>query len=179
MGIQGQHPELAHHNIFFSSDYAAEFDAIFRRRRPPTEPTVYVAITSKTDAGHAPAGCENWFVLVNVPALTPDIDWTAYAADYRQVVLDRLATFGYVVRPHIQVEHTFTPEDLARQTGAWRGALYGMALHHPLAPLQRPHNRCPDVAGLYFVGGTTHPGGGVPMVMQSAKVVADMIERDT
>ena len=57
----------------------------------------------------------------------------------------------------IQVEHIFTPEDLARQTGAWRGALYGMALHHPLAPLQRPHNRCPDVAGLYFVGGTTTP----------------------
>lgn len=179
LGVNKQHPHLAHHNIFFSGDYPGEFADIFRRGLPPAEPTIYVAITSKTDSTHAPEGSENWFVLVNAPPLGPAFDWAGQAELYREVVLKRLAGFGLDVRHHIEVERVLTPVDLARLTGAWRGALYGASSNTPWAAFRRPHNRAKDLAGLYFVGGTTHPGGGVPMVALSGKVVADLIAEDS
>jgi phytoene desaturase len=178
LGVEGEHPQLAHHNIFFSSDYRGEFAAIFEQGRPPQEPTVYVSITSKSDGGHAPDGCENWFVLVNAPALGPEFDWEAEAPAYRQRVLDTLARFGLDVRGKLRSEVMLTPHDIERLTGAWRGALYGINSNQPLNAFRRPHNRCPDVRGLYFAGGTTHPGGGVPMVTLSGKVAAEMILSD-
>lgn len=178
LGLDKQHLELAHHNIFFSGDYRREFADIFQRGMPPEEPTIYVAITSKTDAAHAPPGGENWFVLVNAPPLGPEFDWTTQATIYRGLVLDKLAQFGFEVRPHIQVERMLTPADLARSTGAWRGALYGVSSNSPWTAFRRPHNRAGDVRGLYFVGGTTHPGGGVPMVTLSGKVAAAMVLED-
>lgn len=178
LGVTKSHERLAHHNIFFSNDYRREFDDIFRRGVPPDDPTIYVAITSKSDPAHAPAGCENWFVLVNAPALDSCYDWTAQALTYRDQVLTRLAGFGLDIRGKIQTEQMLTPLDLARLTGAWRGALYGASSNSPFTAFRRPHNRAPDVRGLYFAGGTTHPGGGVPMVMLSGKVVANLIAAD-
>ena len=179
LGIDKPHPHLAHHNIFFSSDYPREFDQIFRQGIPPTEPTVYVAITAKTDSRHAPNGGENWFVSVNAPPLGPNFDWTAQARAYRDDVLNYLAgRFGLEVRHHIRMEKILTPVDIARQTGARRGALYGASSNHRLNAFRRPHNRASDVGGLYFAGGTTHPGGGVPMVMLSGKVAAELVLED-
>lgn len=178
LGVAGNHPNLAHHNIFFSGNYRREFDQIFRQGVPPDEPTIYVAITSKSDADHAPSHCENWFVLVNAPALGPGFDWSTQAAPYRDRILARLAQFGFEVRDRLQAEHMLTPLDIARLSGAWRGALYGASSNNPFTAFQRPHNRCRDVRGLYFVGGTTHPGGGVPLVMLSGKVAAKLILQD-
>lgn len=178
LGVNKAHPQLAHHNIFFSSDYRREFDDIFKRGLPPNEPTIYVAITSKSDASHAPPSSENWFVLVNAPALGPEFDWAQQAGAYRNRVLAYLAEFGPDVRPHITVEKMLTPLDLERLTGARRGALYGASSNSPLTAFRRPHNRAGDVSGLYFVGGTTHPGGGVPMVMLSGKVASNMVLED-
>lgn len=178
LGVNKEHPELAHHNIFFSGDYPGEFDQIFRQGVPPQEPTIYVAITAKADPNHAPPGMENWFVLVNAPPLGNNFDWKNQAGAYRQQILARLADFGFDVRPHIEVERMITPADLANRTGAWRGALYGLSSNTPLTAFRRPHNRAGDVPGLYFVGGTTHPGGGVPMVMLSGRVAAGMVLED-
>ena len=178
LGIEGTHPELTHHNIFFSGDYRREFDDIFVRGIPPDDPTIYIAITSKTDKDHAPEGCENWFVLVNAPALDDRFDWSQNAAAYRDRVLDRLAAQGYDVRGKIRAEHMITPVDLERLTGARRGALYGASSNDRLNALRRPHNRARDVGGLYFAGGTTHPGGGVPMVTLSGKVAAKLLLAD-
>ena len=178
LGVEGQHEALAHHNIFFSFDYRAEFDAIFKQHIPPDDPTIYIAITSKTDNQHAPQGCENWFVLVNVPPLSSQYDWNSSKQSYRNLVLDKLAASGFDIRDKILTEIIWTPHDLERMSGAWRGALYGLSPNNRFAAFLRPHNRSRDVRGLYFVGGTTHPGGGVPMVMLSAKVVADMIAED-
>ena len=178
LGVRGQHPELAHHNIFFSRDYRSEFEAIFLCGVPPDEPTIYLSITSKTDPNHAPPGCENWFVLVNVPALGPEFDWQTQKEAYRDRIINRLMDFGYDIRQQIADERCITPLDLERQTGARRGALYGRSSNERLAAFLRPHNRCPDIKGLYFAGGTTHPGGGVPMVILSGKVAADFILED-
>ncbi len=172
LGVDGQHDQLKHHNIFFSRDYRREFDDIFARGQPPDDPTVYIAITSKTDADHAPPTGENWFVMVNAPASTTGIDWTAY----RERVLAKLAEFG--LTPAIRVERAFTPADFERLTGARRGALYGTSSNDRFGAFRRPHNRAPDVRGLYFAGGTTHPGGGVPMVTLSGQVAARMVLAD-
>lgn len=180
LGVAGEHPALAHHNIFFSApeDYRREFDDNFRRGVPPDDPTVYVAITSKTDPDHAPPGHENWFVLVNAPPLGPAFDWATQAAAYRERVLATLKRFGIDLTGKIRVERMITPVDLERLTGARRGALYGTSSNDRFNALRRPHNRCPDVPGLYFAGGTTHPGGGVPMVTLSGKVAAALALRD-
>jgi phytoene desaturase len=175
LGVEGIHPELAHHNIFFSSDYRHEFDEIFHQGVPPSEPTLYVVITARSDPDHAPAGCENWFVLVNAPALGQRYDWVTQTVTYRDLVLARLADLGFDVRDSIRMEHILTPLNIARLTGAHRGALYGATNNGLLAALRRPHNRCPDVRGLYFAGCTTHPGGGVPMVALSGKTAARMV----
>jgi phytoene desaturase len=176
LGVQGAHERLAHHNIFFTDDYRAEFADIFERGVPPNDPTVYVAITSKSDPEDAPAGMENWFVLINAPALSERYDWTRDAPRYRDQVLMALAKFG--VAPHICAEHQLTPADIARLTGARRGALYGTSSNTPFAAFLRPHNRARDVRGLYFAGGTAHPGGGVPMVTLSGGVAARLLLAD-
>ncbi|MCA9973234.1 MAG: phytoene desaturase [Anaerolineales bacterium] len=178
LGVRGQTPRLAHHNIFFSADYPAEFDAIFGRGVPPDDPTIYVAITSKTDPDHAPPDHENWFVLVNAPPVGEAYDWRVHAAAYRDHVLARLAAHGVDVRQRIVSQHIWTPLDLQTHTGAWRGALYGQSSNSRLAAFRRPHNRAASPAGLYFAGGTTHPGGGVPMVTLSGHVAADLILED-
>ncbi|MBP8055345.1 MAG: phytoene desaturase [Chloroflexi bacterium] len=178
LGVNKQHPQLAHHNIFFSRDYPAEFEAIFRQGVPPDDPTIYVAITSKSDPEHAPPGSENWFVLVNAPPVGPQFDWEREKERYRDHVLAKLAEQGVDVRPHLISQHLFTPVDLERMTGAWRGALYGASSNSRWAAFLRPHNRATDVTGLYFAGGTTHPGGGVPMVTLSGKVAAGFVLAD-
>jgi phytoene desaturase len=184
LGVEGEHPHLAHHNIFFSGDYADEFRDIFQRGLPPRQPTIYVAITAKSDPQHAPPGCENWFVLVNTPpegeGTKTRFDWHSQASNYSRVVLDRLATaFDLDVREQIRTQQILTPPDLEALTAARRGALYGQSSNDRMAAFRRPHNRSAAVKGLYFAGGTAHPGGGVPMVTLSGKVAAGMALADT
>ncbi len=172
LGVRGRTEPLAHHTICFSRDYRAEFTDLFDRGLPPREPTVYLALTCRTDPDHAPPGDENWFVLVNAPPLGPAFGWSeAEAAIERDRVLDRLGAFGLDPRGRIAVERRWTPADLAR-TGAWRGALYGRSSNERLSAFRRAPNRSPHVRGLWQAGGTTHPGGGVPMVMLSGRRAA-------
>ncbi len=178
LGVRGEHPELAHHNIFFSSDYPREFQQIFRQGEPPDEPTIYVAISSKSTPGDAPAGCENWFVLVNAPALDERWDWEAQGEAYAQNVLDWLARRGYDLRSKLVCLRRITSLEIEQMTGARRGALYGASSNTRWAAFLRPHNRCPDVAGLYFAGGTAHPGGGVPLAALSGKVASQLLVQD-
>ncbi|MFO1539346.1 MAG: phytoene desaturase family protein [Chloroflexota bacterium] len=178
LGVRGRTEPLAHHTICFSRDYRAEFRDLFDRGLPPREPTVYLALTCRTDPEHAPAGDENWFVLVNAPPLGPAFGWTdAEAAGERDRVLDRLGAFGLDPRGRIAVERRWTPADLAR-TGAWRGALYGRSSNERLSAFRRAPNRSPHVRGLWQAGGTTHPGGGVPMVMLSGRRAARLAAAD-
>ncbi|MFI5933351.1 phytoene desaturase family protein [Actinoplanes sp. NPDC051494] len=178
LGVDGETPQLAHHTVFFPRDYDAEFDAVFgdpahgRRARPASDPTVFV--TRAADPAVHPAGAEAWFVLVNAPrhgTAADTVDWTrAGLADaYAEHVLAVLAARGLDVRDRLRFLETRTPADLATATAAPGGAIYGTA-----GGLLRPANRGP-VDGLFLVGGSTHPGGGLPMVTLSARIVADAI----
>jgi phytoene desaturase len=178
LGVLGEHPELSHHNEFFSSDYRREFDQIFSQQMPPSEPTLYVSITSKTTLQDAPSGCENWFVQINVPALSPAWDWRNRAEEYAAQALDLLAQRGVDIRRQVVYQKLITPLDIRDWTGAWRGALYGASSNNLWAAFRRPHNRCPDIKGLYFAGGSTHPGGGVPMVTLSGRVASQLLLED-
>ncbi len=177
LGVRGTTPDLAHHTVFFPPDYDAEFDAVFGtgpgiRARPPADPTIFV--TRAADPSVAPADHEAWFVLVNAPRHGTDasaVDWRrpGLAAAYGAHVLDVLARRGPDVRDRLVFCETRTPADLAAATGAPGGAIYGTG-----GGLLRPGNRGP-VDGLFLVGGSAHPGGGLPMVTLSAQIVTDLI----
>ncbi len=175
LGVGRQYPQLSQHNIFFSDDYPAEFRQLFDEHRPADEPTIYVAVHSKADPDRAPPGCENWFVLVNAPAIAPggSIDWTIYG----DRIIERLERrFGFDgLRASIQVRKQFTPEDFQTRYLARAGSLYGFASHGVRAAFQRPRFRPPGMKNFYFVGGSTHPGGGLPLVCLSGQMVADKI----
>ena len=167
------------HRVYFPRDYDAEFDAIFGRSpRPVDDPTIYVH--APDDPALRPDDdSEGWFVLVNAPAHDPvrrhRLGRNGIGRKrYTRRVLDLLAERGADVRDRIRFVETLTPADLQRRTGAPGGAIYGTASHGPRAALRRPANRSP-LPGLYLVGGSAHPGGGIPLVLMSAEIVAGLI----
>ncbi len=182
LGVNRRYPQLAHHNIFFSDNYPAEFEDLFERHIPVRNPTIYVCATSRSDATQAPAGCENLFVLVNAPCLTEESNWRCDGPAYRNHILDLLASYEQVelgdLREHIVCEAMITPEDFLQKYGANRGSIYGLSSNARMAPFTRPGNRSQGIRNLYFVGGSTHPGGGVPLVTLSGKIVAEMVEAE-
>ncbi|SDK35855.1 phytoene desaturase [Nonomuraea maritima] len=175
-GVEGRTPGLPHHSVLFSADYRREFADIFDHGRPPRDPTVYVGCSSVDDASQAPVGAENWTMLVNVPARDP-ARWPIGVAAYRDLVLERLAERGYDLAGRLRFVDVFTPADLRDRYGAWGGAIYGSACRGRLAPFLRPGNRGPR-RGLYLVGGSAHPGGGLPMVTLGAHIVATLVAQD-
>ena len=175
LGLRGRTPGLAHHTILFPADYDAEFDDVFRHRRPVRDPTVYVAASSLSDPAQAPPGAENWFVLVNAPTHGGGLDWDREADAYEAELLGRIAARGWDVRERIEMRARRTPADLERETGAPGGAIYGSAPHGRLGTLGRPAGRAPGTRNLWLAGGTTHPGGGLPLVVLGAARVAQEI----
>ena len=175
LGLEGETPGLAHHNISFPEDYRAEFTAAARGELP-ADPTLYVSVSSKTDPNDAPPGCENWFVLVNAPALSPTdpIDWEVHGPRYADHLLGVLAQRGLDVRGRVRVQKVFTPAYLGRL--AHRGAIYGTAPHTLLGTL-RPKQTVRGLRNLVLAGGTVHPGGGVPLALLSGEHAAALAEK--
>ncbi|MBN1541741.1 phytoene desaturase [candidate division KSB1 bacterium] len=175
--VNRKHEGLAHHNIFFSNDYRREFVQIFAENRVPDDPTVYVAITSKTDPMDAPPGQENWFVLVNAPYLQNQEPQKETLTTVRQNVLNRLLQNGFDARKQIVHEHVISPQDFFLRYGSNRGSIYGISSNSRKTAFQRPANRSRRIRGLYFAGGSVHPGGGIPLVLLSGKLAAGLIVR--
>ena len=156
----------------------------FDRRVAPRDPTLYLCITSKTDPEHAPAGHENWFVLVNAPFLSPNFDWSSEADRYAQHIRGLLiANLGRVIplaepQAMVQVERRFTPLDLQETYGGHRGAIYGFSSNTRTMAFMRPGNRDRAIARLYYAGGSVHPGGGVPLVALSGLAAAECLVQD-
>jgi phytoene dehydrogenase-like protein len=174
-GVGRPFPELHLHNIFFSRDYRAEFSHLFESKRMYDDPTVYVNITSKMEEGQAPEGKENWFVMLNAPA-GGDRFTEEVVAHARVNTLRKLKRIlGTDVEPYIETEDVLTPAGIERNTDSYMGSLYGTSSNSRWAAFLRHANSRSGIPGLYFTGGSVHPGGGIPLCMKSAKIVASMI----
>jgi phytoene desaturase len=176
-GIQKEFPQLGLHNIFFSEDYQKEFELIFETKEVPLKGTIYVHISSKVNKKDAPKGGENWFVMLNVPA-GAIID-EAQQISIKKALLERLEeALGVAIAPHIKTEKVWTPNGIEMDTGAIEGALYGAASNSKMAALTRHPNFSKKYKEIYFCGGTVHPGGGIPLSIQSAKIVDKLIANE-
>ena len=176
-GIKKSFPQLDLHNIFFSKDYKAEFDAIFKDKIVVNDPTVYVNITSKDVIADAPEGCENWFVMVNAPHDSGQ-DWETLAKELRHWVIAKLNNaLGEDITSLIEEEWIMTPNIIEQRTQSYLGALYGASSNNKMAAFLRHPNFSKAIANLYFCGGSVHPGGGIPLCLLSAKIVAELIPK--
>jgi phytoene desaturase len=178
LALRGRTPGIGHHTVLFPADYDAEFDAVFGRGAAPVgEPAVYLC--SPDDDAMRPEGHEAVSVLVNAPRHGHGpglVDWDrpGLASSYADRVLDVMAARGVDVRDRVLWRETRTPADLERATRSPGGAIYGTSSNGARAAFLRPANRSP-VPGLFLVGGSAHPGGGLPLVGLSAAIVADLV----
>ena len=177
-GIRKSFPELDLHNIFFASDYKKEFEVLFEGETVAEDVTVYIHISSKDESSDAPAGCENWFVMVNVPGNTGQ-DWDTLIPVIRARVIAKLSRLlGEDVEPHIEAESTLDPRSIESRTQSFRGSLYGAASNDRFAAFLRHPNFSSRIRNLYFCGGSVHPGGGIPLCLMSGKIAAEIIQKD-
>ena len=178
-GIKKEFPQLSLHNIFFTENYEAEFAHLFDVKIPFTDPTVYVNITSVCEPGiQAPAGKQNWFVMVNVPANTGQ-DWAAITAAVKKEVLAKLERMlGEPIEPLIETEKILDPLLIEANTASYQGSLYGTSSNAPMAAFLRHPNFSKEYNGLYFVGGSVHPGGGIPLCLKSAEIMSNLVAKD-
>jgi phytoene desaturase len=180
LGVEGTYPHLAHHNKFMPADYRSDLVAMFETRTVPRDPCIYVCATTRTDATQAPAGCENLFVLASAPAIDGRIDWATEGPRYRdQIVRTLERNWGLTdLSKRIVVERHVSPADLRSLYNANAGSIYGIGSNNLRNAFLRPPNRDKEVAGLYFAGGATHPGGGLPLVALSGKIASEMVIAD-
>jgi len=176
LGVDRAYPALPHHNLVVPSDLRCACADIFERHQVPADPAFYVCNPSKTDPALAPAGMENIYVLVPVPSQDParPIDWAVEGPRLEAEMLERLERFGLTdLRRHLVTKRTFTPQDFHLELGATRGEAFGLAHGIDQVGYFRPHNRHAECTNLFFVGQSTHPGCGVPMVLISSRLVVE------
>jgi len=175
-GMKNTFPELDVHNIFFSADYQEEFRHLFQLKESYQDPTVYVYISSKYNANDAPKGCENWFVMINAPTDVGQ-NWDELITRSRKNILEKLERMtGKTLSDFILSEEILSPPEIAKQTGSVNGSLYGSSSNSRYASFNRHANFRKDIEGLYFVGGSVHPGGGIPLCLSSAKIVDGLVQ---
>jgi phytoene desaturase len=176
LGVQGTYPQLAHHTKFMPDDYRSDLRAMFETRTIPDDPCIYVCASTRTDPTQAPPGCENLFVLCSAPPLDGSIDWAVEGPKYRDRIVATLEhKFGLTdLSKRIVVERRITPADLKSMYNANAGSIYGISSNGVKQAFLRPPNRDRDIKGLFFAGGATHPGGGLPLVALSGKIAAEL-----
>jgi len=176
-GIQKEFPELDVHNIFFSADYRKEFEAIFQQKTVFDDPTIYVHISSKICSNDAPKGCENWFVMINVPN-NEGQDWDEIIERSRQNILQKLTrNLNQNIENLILTKDYLDPRRIEINTCSAQGALYGNSSNNRYAAFLRHANFSKQLRNLYFCGGSVHPGGGIPLCLSSARITADLITK--
>ncbi|MGC6432877.1 MAG: 1-hydroxycarotenoid 3,4-desaturase CrtD [Crocinitomicaceae bacterium] len=174
-GIKKEFKELGLHNIFFSNDYKKEFELIFKKGEVIDDPTVYINITKKFVDNDAQEGCENWFVMVNVPYDSGQ-DWGIIRKELRKNILIKLSRILKVdVERLIEEEEYLDPLRIEEKTSSYAGALYGSSSNSQTAAFFRNPNFS-KIKGLYFVGGSVHPGGGIPLCLLSAKIATSIVK---
>lgn len=174
-GLDRVFPDLDLHNIFFSADYRAEFSHIWEKQTLYEDPTVYWYISSQRVKDDAPPGHSNCFCMINTPPDTGQ-DWGAHIAYIRPRILQKTSRLlGIPIAQHIVSEQVQDPRTIASRTASFQGALYGNSSNNVFAAFLRHPNFSRKIKGLYFAGGSVHPGGGIPLCLLSAKIIDDLI----
>lgn len=175
-GIKKEFNQLDLHNIFFSQHYEEEFDYIFNRGQIHPDPTVYINVTSIYNPEDAPAGHQNWFTMINVPPNTGQ-DWDQMILEARKNIIKKMnRMLGENLEDQIEVEAILEPRTIESKTSSYQGSLYGASHNQMMAAFHRHPNFSQQIKGLYFCGGSVHPGGGIPLCMLSAKIVDEVIK---
>jgi phytoene desaturase len=178
LGVKRTMPELQHHQVYFSADYEKEFNQIFSYRKFPDDPTVYVNCPSRNDRSLVPGEGEALFIMANAPANDEDVWDQGMISEARRRVFQRLKQSGFpAIENDIAVEDVWTPQRIAARYAMPGGAIYGTHSHGWRKAFLRPPNKDRKYRGLYYVGGSTHPGGGTPTVLLSAQITVDLIQK--
>jgi phytoene desaturase len=179
-GVRGRVEEIGHHTIFLPRDYRAAFADLFKKKRIPSDLPFYVSVPSATDPSLAPAGDSVMFALAPTPLLSqaPSLAWPDVTRTVRERILGRLRLHGLDLAPErIIIEEVYTPEDWRRRFGLYDGSAFGAAhTFFQVGPF-RARNYDEEVDGLFYVGASTTPGTGLPMVTLSGKLVAERIQQ--
>lgn len=174
-GVEGNSNNFEMDNILFSENYEREFHQLFEEKIIPDDPTIHIHISSKKNKKDAPAGYENWYVMINAPSvknLEVNID------DIRKIILNKIKRMiGIDLENRIVFEAYHTPEILEQRTSGLFGSLYGPSSNNRYSAFLRQKNKSSIFEGLYFCGGTVHPGGGIPLTILSGKITAELIQR--
>ncbi len=174
---RGAGERLGIHNILFSSEYKSEFMELFDKKVCPRDPTIYIYISSRFNPPDAPHDHENWFVMINAP-YDEGQDWKREARESRRRLVQKIDSILHTdIERHIILERILTPGDIEEQTMSHRGSIYGISSNSRAAAFMRQRNRSKRYQGLYFCGGSAHPGGGIPLVLLSGKICADLVKR--
>lgn len=174
-GVRNRFPELELHNILFSRNYKEEFDHLFKYKSVYEDPTIYIFISSKKVAGDAPQGSENWFVMINTPENIGQ-DWDTIIDQTRKKIQSKINRMLQInIQDHIVTEDIIDPRLIESRTSSFHGSLYGSSSNSKFSAFTRHSNVSGMIKGLYFVGGSVHPGGGIPLCLASAKIVDDLI----
>ncbi len=179
LGIEGRYDDLAHHTIYMARDYARNLDEIERRHVLSEDPSFYVQNACVTDPSLAPAGMSTLYVLLPVTHQHPRVNWQKERSGFRALALRQLERVGLIdVERRIRWEHQVTPADWEGSYEVYRGATFNLA--HNLGQLLhcRPRNRFEDLESVYLVGGGTHPGSGLPVIFESARITARLVLQD-
>lgn len=179
LGLEGRCDQLAHHNIYVAQNYRQNLDEIEHQHVLTEDPSFYVQNPCRTDDTMAPPGHSALYVLVPVSHQHPNIDWVKESARYRQVALRQLAKVGLTdLERRIRFERVITPAEWESKVGIYRGATFNLA--HNLGQMLhlRPQNRFEEFERMYLVGGGTHPGSGLPVIFESARISARLLIDD-
>ncbi len=177
-GIKKEFTELETHNILFSKDYKKEFEDLFDNKTIHDDPTVYIYISSKFNKNDAPAGKENWFVMVNAPHIQKQ-NWESQIRTARNNIVKKINNFLITdIESLIEFEKVLSPIDIQGKTGSYLGSIYGISSNDKFAAFMRQSNKSKTIKNLYFCGGSAHPGGGIPLVILSGKIVSDIILKE-
>ncbi len=179
-GLRRQHPELAHHTVLFGPRYRELLDDIFDRGVLADDFSIYLHAPSVSDPNLAPAGCSTYYALAPVPNMEKgNIDWPTVAPKFRDRILEFVEE-RYIpgLRSDLVTTHMFTPPDFASELGAHMGNAFSLQPTLTQSAYFRIHNRDPRITGLYFTGAGTHPGAGIPGVVNSAKATAGLMLND-
>lgn len=178
-GIKKEFKNLDLHNILFSENYKEEFDSYFIHKKPYHDPTIYINISSKVNTEDAPKGCENWFVMVNVPHNELGKPVT-YVDEMRKKIIAKINRILKTdIEQYIEIEEHLDPYLIEQRTSSSGGSLYGNSSNNKYAAFLRHANNSSKIKNLYFCGGSVHPGGGIPLGMLSAKIVSELIAGKT